>query len=184
LPHCTETPRGVRGSHIPTTRVAQRIACSYRIENLKSDDSITVYPTETREIDSSNQPSSKSFLKLGANHQPRKFIPEAMSTSLQHSKLGELRGNLVDGTVQFLGLKYASLKNRLASAELISNYGQDATDATKYGYAYIYAFCMTATDHSQTTSCIPCRCHKQRVRLHSTQSAIATSPQPLRPRRT
>jgi hypothetical protein len=56
-----------------------------------------------------------------------------MSTALQHSELGELKGNLVDGAAQFLGLKYATLKNRLATADLISNYGQGTTDATKYG---------------------------------------------------
>jgi hypothetical protein len=56
-----------------------------------------------------------------------------MSTSLQHSELGELKGNIIDGVAQFLGLKYATLKNRLATAELLSNYGQEPTDATKYG---------------------------------------------------
>jgi hypothetical protein len=56
-----------------------------------------------------------------------------MSTSLQHSELGGLKGNIIDGIVQFLGLKYATLKDRLASAELLSNYGREPTDATKYG---------------------------------------------------
>jgi hypothetical protein len=55
-----------------------------------------------------------------------------MSASLQHRELGELKGNIVDGTAQFLGLKYATLKDRLAAAELLSN-GRGPTDATKYG---------------------------------------------------
>jgi hypothetical protein len=55
-----------------------------------------------------------------------------MSASLQHRELGELKSNIVDGTAQFLGLKYATLKNRLAPAQL-SKYGRGPTDATKYG---------------------------------------------------
>ena len=56
-----------------------------------------------------------------------------MSATLKHTGLGELQGNSVDGTVQFLGLKYATLKNRLATAELVENYGTETTDATNYG---------------------------------------------------
>ncbi|KAF2847588.1 carboxylesteras-like protein [Plenodomus tracheiphilus IPT5] len=56
-----------------------------------------------------------------------------MSATLKHSSLGEIRGNSVDGVVQFKGLKYATLKNRLASAELVEGYGTQATDATKFG---------------------------------------------------
>ncbi|KAH9878854.1 hypothetical protein J1614_002288 [Plenodomus biglobosus] len=56
-----------------------------------------------------------------------------MSATLKHAKLGELRGNNVDGVTQFLGLKYATLKNRLASAELVEGYGSQSTDATKFG---------------------------------------------------
>jgi hypothetical protein len=61
----------------------------------------------------------------------------AMSTSLQHTKLGELKGNIADGTAQFLGLKYATLKDRLATAELIDHYGSGPTDATKFGYDFM-----------------------------------------------
>jgi hypothetical protein len=58
-----------------------------------------------------------------------------MTISIKHQSLGSIEGNVVDGTAQFLGLKYASLKDRLAPAELISSYGSEPTDATKYGYA-------------------------------------------------
>jgi hypothetical protein len=58
-----------------------------------------------------------------------------MSTSLQHPELGELKGKVVDGAIQFLGLKYAKLKNRFAPAELINDYRASPTDGTKYGYA-------------------------------------------------
>jgi hypothetical protein len=56
-----------------------------------------------------------------------------MSTSLQHSKLGQLNGKVIEGTAQFLGLEYATLKNRLATAELLNKYEQGPIDATKYG---------------------------------------------------
>jgi hypothetical protein len=56
-----------------------------------------------------------------------------MSTSFRHSDLGELKGVLQHGTAQFLGLKYATLRNRLAAAELAESYGPGPTDATKYG---------------------------------------------------
>jgi hypothetical protein len=56
-----------------------------------------------------------------------------MSVTLKHAHLGELKGNSVEGAVQFLGLKYAALKNRLAAAELVDSYGSRSTDATRYG---------------------------------------------------
>jgi hypothetical protein len=68
-----------------------------------------------------------------------KTLQRAMSTSLHHTKLGELKGNIADGNAQFLGLKYATLKDRLATAELIDNYGTRLTDATKFGYSSVVA---------------------------------------------
>ncbi|KAF1937900.1 alpha/beta-hydrolase [Clathrospora elynae] len=56
-----------------------------------------------------------------------------MSATLKHVQLGELKGKSMDGSVQFLGLKYASLKNRLATAEFVDSYGSETTDATRYG---------------------------------------------------
>lgn len=56
-----------------------------------------------------------------------------MSTTLKHANLGNLKGNIVNGTAQFLGLKYAKLKNRLATAEIVETYDTGVTDATKYG---------------------------------------------------
>ena len=60
-----------------------------------------------------------------------------MPTNLKHSQLGELQGNSEDGTAQFLGLQYATLKNRLATAEMVDTYGSGTTDATKFGYVAI-----------------------------------------------
>ncbi|KAF2750997.1 carboxylesteras-like protein [Sporormia fimetaria CBS 119925] len=68
-----------------------------------------------------------------------------MSTFV-HPELGELKGLNTDGTVQFRGLKYGSLRNRFASAELFTDFGAGPTDATRYGIA--------------------AQCHRARVRLH------------------
>ncbi|KAF5844230.1 hypothetical protein GGP41_002800 [Bipolaris sorokiniana] len=56
-----------------------------------------------------------------------------MSATLNHPALGEIKGNQRDGVAQFLGLKYASIKDRFAPPELVDNYGPDNTDATKFG---------------------------------------------------
>jgi hypothetical protein len=73
-----------------------------------------------------------------------------MSATLKHEHLGELKGTSVDGAVQFLGLKYATLKNRLATAELVDSYGSGTTDATKYG-SVIHTCCRAGTNIVQTT---------------------------------
>lgn len=57
-----------------------------------------------------------------------------MAASIKHTKLGEVQGNIKSGTAQFLGLKYATLKNRLATAEIAQNDGTGVIDATKFGY--------------------------------------------------
>lgn len=57
-----------------------------------------------------------------------------MSATLQHTRLGELKGNEVDGVAQFLGLKYANIKDRLAPAVLNNDHGTAPIDATKYGF--------------------------------------------------
>lgn len=59
---------------------------------------------------------------------------EAMTLTIKHAHLGDMKGNTVDGAAEFLGLKYAKLKNRLAPAELIDSYGAGSIDATRYGY--------------------------------------------------
>lgn len=52
---------------------------------------------------------------------------------IKTTSLGEIRGKTVDGISQYLGVKYASLKNRLADAELIEKRDGDILDATKDG---------------------------------------------------
>lgn len=55
-----------------------------------------------------------------------------MTDSFAHPLLGKLVPKSSDGIVQFLGIKYASLKDRLATPE-ISNPNVEVTDATSYG---------------------------------------------------
>ncbi len=57
-----------------------------------------------------------------------------MPAQIKHQKLGEIQGRQGDGVVQFLGVKYASLKDRFAGSELIE-YGdvQSVIDGTKLG---------------------------------------------------
>jgi hypothetical protein len=79
-----------------------------------------------------------------------------MSATLKHEHLGELKGNSVDGAVQFLGLKYATLKNRLATAELVDSYGSGITDATRYG-SVSRTYCLARTNVVQATPNITSR---------------------------
>ncbi|KAF2199968.1 alpha/beta-hydrolase [Delitschia confertaspora ATCC 74209] len=56
-----------------------------------------------------------------------------MITDFEHAQLGQLKGKHVDGVVQFRGLKYASLENRLAPPQLVTYYGSGPTDASNFG---------------------------------------------------
>lgn len=47
--------------------------------------------------------------------------------------LGEIRGKTTNGVTQFLGIKYATLKNRLADAELVERRDGGVLDALKDG---------------------------------------------------
>ncbi|KAJ9288700.1 hypothetical protein DTO021C3_3729 [Paecilomyces variotii] len=53
--------------------------------------------------------------------------------TLRTTSLGEIRGKTADGVTQYLGVKYASLRNRLADAELVETREGDILDATKDG---------------------------------------------------
>ncbi|KAL1987849.1 hypothetical protein VTN96DRAFT_2252 [Rasamsonia emersonii] len=59
-----------------------------------------------------------------------------MTTVLKTTALGEIRGKTGDGVVQYLGIKYATLRNRLAEAELVERRDDgEVLDATKDGPA-------------------------------------------------
>jgi carboxylesterase type B len=57
-----------------------------------------------------------------------------MSTILKHGKLGEIHGVLGDDVVQFLGIQYASLKDRFAKSEILDrDLDSSVIDATRIG---------------------------------------------------
>ncbi|KAJ5159476.1 uncharacterized protein N7482_006480 [Penicillium canariense] len=56
-----------------------------------------------------------------------------MATIITTSRLGQIQGRTRDGLTQYLGIKYANLKNRLADAELIEERQGDLLDATADG---------------------------------------------------
>lgn len=55
-----------------------------------------------------------------------------MTTTLK-SSIGEFKGIKGDGVTQYLGIKYANLKDQLAVPELVKHYSSDIVDATKFG---------------------------------------------------
>ena len=56
-----------------------------------------------------------------------------MTTVLKTSSLGEIRGRTTDGVTKYLGIQYATLKNRFADAELVESRSGDVLDATNDG---------------------------------------------------
>jgi hypothetical protein len=62
-----------------------------------------------------------------------------MSAQIKHQTLGEIQGRQGDGVIQFLGIKYASLKDRFAGSELVE-YGetQGVIDGTQLGYVTFF----------------------------------------------
>lgn len=62
-----------------------------------------------------------------------------MTETIKHPLIGAIVGRAGDGIIQFLGVKYASLTNRLAEPQLLSNYDGEEIDATKKGYNLLYS---------------------------------------------
>jgi carboxylesterase type B len=58
-----------------------------------------------------------------------------MSHILQTS-FGTFKGKKGDGVVQYRGIKYASVRDQLSVPELVTEYGTDVVDATRYGYVF------------------------------------------------
>lgn len=56
-----------------------------------------------------------------------------MTTVLQTKQLGQIRGKTVNGVTNYLGIKYATLRDRLADAELVERREGDVLDATNDG---------------------------------------------------
>lgn len=121
-----------RGSHLPRGAHSVSIRLpSPEDTSLLDQSKQTLDPTVRNEILSDNSKHhTNTTLDL-----PSAYVPlVAMSATFKHAALGELEGNKVDGSIQFLGLKYASIKDRFAPPELVSDYGSGSTDATKFGF--------------------------------------------------
>ncbi|KAL4920056.1 Alpha/Beta hydrolase protein [Aspergillus aurantiobrunneus] len=56
-----------------------------------------------------------------------------MAAVLQNTRLGTIQGKSSEGVTQYLGIKYATLKDRLADAVLVDSRHGDALDATRDG---------------------------------------------------
>lgn len=56
-----------------------------------------------------------------------------MATILQTRFLGDIRGKTHDGVSQFLGIQYATLKDRFADAKLVEQRDGSILDASKDG---------------------------------------------------
>lgn len=63
-----------------------------------------------------------------------------MSTTvtIEHPSIGSIKGLDGDGVVQFLGVQYATLKDRLAEAQVKTAY-ESPVDATVHGYCALCA---------------------------------------------
>ncbi|GAB1199562.1 hypothetical protein APSETT444_008912 [Aspergillus pseudonomiae] len=55
------------------------------------------------------------------------------ATTIQTKHLGQIRGRTAEGVTQFLGIKYATLQDRLADAQLVEKHDGGIVDATKDG---------------------------------------------------
>ncbi|KAE8333888.1 Alpha/Beta hydrolase protein [Aspergillus sergii] len=55
------------------------------------------------------------------------------TTTIQTKHLGQIQGKTAEGVTQFLGIKYATLENRLADAKLVEKRDGAILDATKDG---------------------------------------------------
>ena len=62
------------------------------------------------------------------------------ATTISHPNIGEVTGIGQDGITQFRGVKYATLRDGFAPAELVQ-YNGNGLDATKYGWVSIPIIC-------------------------------------------
>jgi hypothetical protein len=56
-----------------------------------------------------------------------------MTTKLDHPTLGGIIGLDYEKTIQYRGIKYASLEHQFAEPVLFTNSGQSELDATSFG---------------------------------------------------
>lgn len=54
-------------------------------------------------------------------------------TSILETPFGAFAGKKGDAVVQYLGIKYASVKDQLSVPELVTSYGNSTVNATEFG---------------------------------------------------
>lgn len=64
-----------------------------------------------------------------------------VTTTLQTS-FGAFTGEKSDGITQYRGIKYADIGNQLSPPEMVTSYGNEPIDATKFGSALLPPFCL------------------------------------------
>lgn len=60
--------------------------------------------------------------------------PAGSPSPLHHAAIGQIQGKYGKGVVQYLGIKYASLEDRLAEPQVMEYSGEEEIDATRHGY--------------------------------------------------
>ena len=84
-----------------------------------------------------------------------------MERQVEHPQLGKIQGTASNGIVNFLGLKYATLANQFATAQLAGPPSETIADATKYGYGstillWARTFTQTFAARKQSHLQMPC----------------------------
>ena len=77
-----------------------------------------------------------NFAKNGTERSsifPTMFSAATMRHITLETTFGSFVGVEENGVRKFLGIKYAEVKNWLATPELITSYGNQIVDATRYG---------------------------------------------------
>lgn len=77
-----------------------------------------------------------------------------MADVFKHPILGELKPKNANGVKQFLGLKYASIKNRLAVPELYTPAGPGIIDATQHGHVYSFLILEKVSNDAVDPRCL------------------------------
>lgn len=77
------------------------------------------------------QRASKATFCLSKEKHTRTANRVPMATL--RTPFGEFKGKKKNGIVQYLGIKYASLKDQLAIPEMVKEYGNKVIDATEFG---------------------------------------------------
>lgn len=63
-------------------------------------------------------------------------VPSGAPPPLQHPVIGSVQGKYSKGVIQYLGIKYASLQNRLAEPNVVEYQPGSSLNAVVHGYVF------------------------------------------------